>query len=226
MGLEIIIKMNRLNCGLLALAASLALVSNASAAPIFSDNFDTDPQSLNAVNLSGNWTVSQGSVDVIGADGPYDYYPGNGNYIDLNGSSFSIGGLNSSPAFGAGTYTLTFNLGGSLGGAGGVDLPNSKTTRVSLGTFSVDITLAPGAGFTTQTFTFSTLGGNLQFTSLPDAGNPNVGNILDNVSLSFAADAGQQLATPVPAALPLFVTGLGLMGLLARRRKKKSSLAV
>ena len=140
--------MNCLNCGLLALGASLALVSNASAAPLFFDNFDADPQSLNAVNFSGQWIVSQGSVDVIGAGGSFDYYPGHGNYIDLNGSSFSIGGLNSSPAFGAGTYTLTFNLGGSLGGAGGVDLPNAKTTRVSLGNdFSTDITLAPGAGF-------------------------------------------------------------------------------
>ncbi|HEY5504498.1 MAG TPA: VPLPA-CTERM sorting domain-containing protein [Sedimentisphaerales bacterium] len=29
--------------------------------------------------------------------------------------------------------------------------------------------------------------------------------------------------TPLPAALPLFATGLGVMGLVARRRKRKSA---
>src|SRR5665213_3000020 len=141
-----------------ALAAAVLFVwagGGAIAAPIVVfDYFDQDPQSLNAVNLSGNWTVSQGTVDVIGQGGPYDYYPNNGNYIDLNGSSFSVGGLNSTPAFAAGSYTLTFNLGGSFGGAGGVDLPNAKTTRITLGTFQTDITLNPFDGFTPQSFTF------------------------------------------------------------------------
>ena len=31
--------------------------------------------------------------------------------------------------------------------------------------------------------------------------------------------------TPIPAALPLFASGLGVMGLLLRRRKRKSALA-
>ena len=31
----------------------------------------------------------------------------------------------------------------------------------------------------------------------------------------------QQIATPIPAALPLFAGGLGMIGLLARRRKPK-----
>jgi uncharacterized protein (TIGR03118 family) len=32
-----------------------------------------------------------------------------------------------------------------------------------------------------------------------------------------------QVATPIPAALPLFATGLGALGLLARRRKRKAA---
>jgi hypothetical protein len=31
---------------------------------------------------------------------------------------------------------------------------------------------------------------------------------------------GPNLATPLPAALPLFAAGLGVVGLLARRRKR------
>ena len=31
--------------------------------------------------------------------------------------------------------------------------------------------------------------------------------------------------TPLPATLPLFVSGLGVLGLLARRKKRKAALA-
>ena len=36
---------------------------------------------------------------------------------------------------------------------------------------------------------------------------------------------GVNNATPLPAALPLFAGGLGVMGLLARRRKRKAAQA-
>jgi hypothetical protein len=39
-------------------------------------------------------------------------------------------------------------------------------------------------------------------------------------STSPAFEFGNLTATPIPAALPLFATGLGLMGWLARRRKR------
>jgi hypothetical protein len=43
---------------------------------------------------------------------------------------------------------------------------------------------------------------------------------VDNVSVT-----GVNTATPLPAALPLFAGGLGVMGLLARRRKLKAAQA-
>ena len=44
----------------------------------------------------------------------------------------------------------------------------------------------------------------------------------DQVVVNFAADT---LPTPLPAALPLFASGLGALGLLAWRRKRKATAA-
>jgi hypothetical protein len=41
--------------------------------------------------------------------------------------------------------------------------------------------------------------------------------------LNIFADGSITAATPLPAALPLFAGGLGVLGFLARRRKKKAS---
>jgi hypothetical protein len=194
-----------------ALLASMAMAPGAYAAVIFSDNFDSTPDQLNQFSFS-NWTVTAGSVDVIGNSPTpnfYNFYPGQGNYVDLNGSTDQNGQLSSKTVFGAGTYTLSFLLGGSTGGAGGVD-SSSKTTLITLGSFSASITLAPNAGLTSDSFTFSTTGGNLVFTSLA-GGNPNVGNILDNVQVS---------AVPELATWAMMLLGFAGIGFVAYRRTR------
>jgi hypothetical protein len=45
----------------------------------------------------------------------------------------------------------------------------------------------------------------------------------NSVNQTFSIDIA---STPLPAALPLFATGLGLIGLLARRRKRKAAAAL
>jgi PEP-CTERM motif-containing protein len=70
---------------------------------------------------------------------------------------------------------------------------------------------------------------------IPNADNPIVGgiggpsyecagfscNIADERNVD--ANAGFASATPLPAALPLFASGLGAMGLFGWRRKRKAS---
>jgi hypothetical protein len=44
--------------------------------------------------------------------------------------------------------------------------------------------------------------------------------------LNFKAATGEIAPTPVPAALPLFATGLGALGLFGWRRKRKNAAAI
>ena len=50
--------------------------------------------------------------------------------------------------------------------------------------------------------------------------------ILASTTLTSSSGGGTQSATPLPAALPLFATGLGALGLLARRKKRKGAAAL
>ena len=61
----------------------------------------------------------------------------------------------------------------------------------------------------------------LQFTNLVNSQDGGLDLGLDNVSVTDAV-----AATPLPAALPLFATGLGALGVLGwRRKRKKAALA-
>jgi hypothetical protein len=70
----------------------------ASSADIFllNDDFDTENSSIGLLDYSrfSNWIVTRGSVDLIG-NGFYDFYPGNGLYVDLDGSTNEGGKLES-----------------------------------------------------------------------------------------------------------------------------------
>ena len=204
------------------LVFALGWAQSGSAAVLFADNFDSEPQSLGTAPLTptfANWTVTSGSVDVIGTGGSFDYYPGNGNYVDLNGSSDQNGQLTSKTVFGPGTYTLSFLLGGSQGGAGGIDAGFSKTTIITLGSFSQTILLAWNDPLTSHTFTFTTLvGGPLVFRDVASEGsNLNVGNILDNVQVSSVPEASTWI---------MMLIGFAGIGLITYRRTRKLTTAL
>ncbi len=190
-----------------ALVAGLGLAASASASTVLSDNFDAAvPDQLNWAGDSVFLPTSPpGTVDLIGAGGSFDFYPGNGSYLDLDGSSGTgndpAGEITSIASFGPGFYTLSFFLGGNARGA----VP--QTTRVILGDFATDITLASADPLTKYTFSFNTASsGSLIFRELGPSNQQ--GNILDNVAL----------AVPEPATWAMMILGFGGVGAVIRRR--------
>jgi hypothetical protein len=192
-------------------ASALALCVCASGANagvvVFSDNFNSYKHQTNWTPPASVWKVTSGSVDLFGM-------PGFGGYVDLDGSTWHAGTLQTASSFGAGSYTLTFDLGGNARR----DVP--KTTTITLGDWSKSITLPWGSPFQLYTFTFQTTGGKLSFAD-DSAGNQNVGNLLDNVTLTDAP-AAPEISTW--AMLALGFVGLG--GAAFRRGGRKTARAM
>lgn len=192
---------------ILAAFAFVALSAGASnAAVVFQDDFSSygNTTKLNAPSsfFGGNWAVSRGSVDYLaGAD--IDNYgglcKGNGNCIDLDGSTHNSG-LFAYTNFAAGRYKVDIGLIGSGRGT-------TESVTVSLGDWSTTINAIGSDNDVSNSFSFTTNGGMLSF---QNAGGDNIGAILTNVKVS---------AIPLPAGLPLLALGLGVLGLAGRRRK-------
>ena len=204
-----------LMAGLVA-SLSLLAVQSSQAAVVFSDDFNTSTtQGLNQTVFT-KWTVTSGSVDVIGDGGPYAYFPPQyGNYVDLNGSSGAPGALTTIMSFAAGSYLVEFDLAGSQGGSGNID-PFFHSTRIefSIGGVTQELTMNPATPFTHYSFLFNTTGdGQLTFRDLA-GGNNNIGNLLDNVSVS---------AIPEPSTWAMMIVGFFGLGFVAYRRKTASA---
>jgi hypothetical protein len=192
-------------------AALLAAALPAAAGPILlQDNFDANAQTLNwAGDSVFTSTAAPASVDLIGT-GFFDFQPGHGNYLDLDGSTGNgndpAGQITSVLTFGPGDYTLTFDLAGNQRGAA------SQSTTVSLGDFSQTFgPLLSGVNFTTQTISFSTTtAGHLVFSE--HGPSDQQGNLLDNVKLTAGV--------PEPATWAMMLVGFGGMGALLRSRRR------
>jgi len=190
------------------LAGLLAGASTAQAVTIFSDNFDADTLGLNYNAFLGGWTVSDGTVDLIGA-GFFDLHPGNGRYVDLDGSTGNAGVLSKSLMLTGGvTYSATFDLGGSRRG-------DTNVVDVAFGSTLDNFTLLSADGYTSATLMFTPGSTGLYSLSFANVGGDNLGAILDNVVV-----ASQTAVIPEPSTYALMLGGLALVGALARRRNR------
>ena len=181
-----------------------ACISNALPIP-FSDNFDSENGGVGQLNYAGfaNWTVVDGTVDLIG-NGFWDFIPGHGLYVDMDGSTGNPGQMLSSSLFALqpGTYTLTFDLAGNQSLSAPAD---PVTVQMNMGAlFSNTYTLANNAPFTTFTETIIVTSATLASLTFEGVGSDNIGMLLDNVTF-----------VPEPMTLAL----LGFGGLLLRRKK-------
>jgi hypothetical protein len=189
-------------------------MSSANAGVVLFDDFNSGAATL---NWSGDslFAPAVGSVDLVGP-GSFQRLASTptGNSVDLDGSTGTAGTLQSIGAFGPGKYTLSFLLAGNMRG----DV--NKTTTISLGDWSTPLDLPASSPYTLYTYTFTTTGGKLSFAD-NGAGNKDIGNLLDNVSLATAAgtvgDAAPELSTWM--MLLLGFAGLSFVGYRASRVK-------
>lgn len=189
---------------------ALALLAGSAAAQanvtIFSDNFDANALSLNAVPTG--WTVTAGTVDIIGNPGFFDMLPSSGRYIDLDGSSGDAGVLSKSFSLLAGTtYTASFDLAGNQRNGA------AESVAVSFGTASTSASLAQMAPWTPYSLSFTTTAAGSYTLSFANAGGDNVGMLLDNVKVDQHV-----AAIPEPQTYALMGMGLLAIGFAARRR--------
>lgn len=193
----------------------VALASPTAAAPIFSDDFSADALALNADPLQ--WTVTDGTVDVVGT-GSFAFLcaggPSPSRCVDLDGSTGNAGTMTSdSFVLAPGDYELSFWLAGNQRG-GAAD---SVTVSVQLPSlYTESFILTSGAAWTQFVRTFSYADAAAPFSIVFNhAGGDNVGIVLDNVSLD-------PVAVPEPGTLTLLGTGALMVARRLRRRGVKA----
>jgi hypothetical protein len=234
---------------LIASTAIFALGAPASAALVYSNNFDTDNGGATALNFNGfsGLTVTDGTVDLVHTGDGFGITcaGGAGGCVDLDGSTSDAGVLNSTGiyAFGVGdVVTLAFSISGNQRG-GASDTWQGQFdfgSLISLSNYGFSVNGSPvnlgpadttfyslssgsigaAAPFSNYTMFFTAAeAGTLTFKFFT-TGNDNVGPILDNVSLDVAAGA-----VPEPATWGMMIGGFALAGAAMRRRKAAVSFA-
>lgn len=191
--------------------------------PNFVTVFAGDSTSITGWTVGSAWDNGGGSVDYI--SNYWEPSPQGGRNIDLNGTGFGTIEQSVSGWEVGHKYKISFYLAGNPDNTQG-----DKTGTIT-------------AFANNQSFLFNTVGrslGDMAWTLVSYEFTANAGTTLlkftstttDLCCYGAAIDGIQILDqgrdpafTPLPAALPLFAGGLGLIGLIAHRRKRKAATA-
>jgi hypothetical protein len=177
---------------------------------VFFDDFNSYTAGV-PWTATGNWTVTAGSVDMIGEGTAWDLQPGNGLYVDMDGTSQSAGTIQSIDInLEAGDYVLFFDV------AGNNRVPGFDGLLVELSGIFPTMGPAPipsSLDFTMLTVPFSVASATTTSIIFGCTGGDNVGWLLDNVGIATADGV-----IPAPGAVMLGSIGVGVVGWLRRRR--------
>jgi hypothetical protein len=164
------------------------------------------------------WTVVNSGLAWIGPSNTFGLTASNGSYfLDLTDytDTSPFGGVSQSIATVSGTkYLLSFDLGSSTT----FGTPSAITAQAGSTSGLFTSTLLGSNNWETETLLFTATGPFTVISLTGASGDKYIG--LDNVNVTAVG------ATPLPAALPLFAGGLGVIGLLARRRRRKNAAAI
>jgi hypothetical protein len=196
--------------------------------------------------ISGNLTINGGSlVTASGNNSVTDFSIANGALVTLNGVTITAGNTASN---GGGIYNnggiltvVNTTFGGNTAGADGGGIYNNSGTLTVVNTtfgnstFGGNTAGADGGGIYNNggilTVVNTIFEGN---TAGADGGgiynNSGMVTLTNTTFLNNSAIFGNDIfsnggtvtETPIPATLPLFATGLGALGLLGWRRKRKT----
>jgi len=146
------------------------------------DNFNSENNGNGALNYSSfsKWTISNGSVDLIG-NGFHDFFPRNGLYVDLDGTTSDPAIMGSKKCFvlEPGIYRFEYDLAGSQRG-------DVNSVLIAVGaSFLKKHTLRSEEPFQRFTWRFQVKKtdphGCISF--MPQDAGDNIGMLLDNVRL-------------------------------------------
>jgi hypothetical protein len=175
---------------LLACLTAVGCGKNSPAAPslsnvdtntvLLSDNFDSENGGAGVFNWTSftNWNVLAGCVDLHG-NGLFDVQPGNGLYVDLDGSCATGGTIESKTAFTLqpGNYVLEWFM------AGNNRIDTADTVNVSIATYQEQFVMQPKDKFALRSRSFSvstTTNARIRFENL---GGDGRGALIDLVRL-------------------------------------------